>query len=324
MSAYSDTLKELDLDEPVEKETTVETQEPVETKSEPSEKSEHVEETSKEPEKSEPVEKEPEDKPEPKPKPDYASLTKEDKAEYAFTKQLAKQRAKHDEEIKAYKEKFDSIQKQIEELKQSKQKPEEPKTRQDFENDDDYISYLSNKQVKEALAAEKEKRLAAEAEEAKRKQEEETAKAEQAERGRVFEENCRNAFSDAEQFATFNKRVEKAVANGLAEVLDKSPVVSKFVFTRPEGPKVLDKLLADRDTFVSVFKEQDPIMQTIALMNLAKEPATVVENQVPQVESPMPKIGKPGSRSGSSDDSSIFSSDESLIKFVRKSHGRRF
>lgn len=323
MSALADTIKELELDETpvenVEKEETVSTEEVKETEvvkesEEPQKDDKVVEDTPKE----EPKEDTP--KAEPKEKPDYSSLTKEEKAEHAFRKQLQKQKSKHEAEIEELKKGWES---KFEEFKASMKPKEEPKLRDNFESDDEYIRYLAEQKVK-GIMAERDAETARKAEEdAKAKAEQEAYEADQAERGRKFEENVRNAFADGEQMAEFTKRVEKASANGLAEVLDKSPIVSKFVFERPEGPRVLNKLLEDRDTFIKVFKETDPIMQTIALMDLAKEaPKPTEPEQPPRVESPMPKLGKPGSHSGNSDEGSIFASDESLIKFVRK-RGRR-
>jgi hypothetical protein len=345
MSAYSDTLKELDLDtEVVEKETEVEntserpngwSNEPPKEWSRPSETEEKSEPAEDKPEpeptkveKSEPSSTVPEESPTPKEekkeKPDYSSLTKEEKAEHAFRKQLQKQKDKYTSDLNEFKTKYDDLRKEFDDLKKKTAPKEEPKLRENFESDDEYIKYLAKQQV-DGIMAERDAQAAQKAaDEAKLREEEAAANAEREERGRRFEENCKAAFTDPNEMTKFYSRVEKATANGLAEVLDKSPIVSKFVFDRPEGPRVLNKMLEDRDTFLKVFKETDPIMQTMALVELSRDiqQAPIEESPAPQVESPMPKIGKPGSRSGSSDDSSIFASDESLIKFIRK-RGRR-
>lgn len=340
--AYEEMLEEAMADEKSAVTETVD--KPVETPAEPEETpEEHVEDTGDKPEdtpaedrdepEESPEEKEkPEEKPfseqrsewlDSKPKKDLSGISKEEKAEHAFRKQLAKQKERHAQEIEELKGSFS---KQLEDFKnemKAKTEPEKVKTREDFPpdagGDDQYITYLAERKVN-AIMAERDEKAAKE-----RAAQEERDRAAEAERTRMsemkqaFGENCRRAFPEENSFREFTQRVDRATENGLGAVLDNAPVVRNFVFGRPEGPRVLDRLLSDRDTFRAVFSERDPMMQTIALVNLAQQAQPVEPGPV---DSPMPKIGKPGSRGVSRDDGGIFGSDESLVKFIRQ-RGRR-
>lgn len=263
--------------------------------------------------------KAPEPETAPKPKKDLSGLTKEEKAEFAFKRQLEKQRHKYESEISKMTDKFSEIQKDIESLK-SAQPKEQPKTRTDFESDDDYIRYLSKQSVDDVLAeqkkqaADEEARKALEAEEEKR-QKEDTDR---------FTANCAKVFTDEEQYAEFAKKVNKGLSNGLGELLDQVPTVRDYLFQNPNGPRVLNAMLSDREAFVRVMsRAQNPIEATIEMHEMAKElmatpaatPAAPAPAPTPQ-QHLMPSIGKPGKGSaGTAPD--VFSSDESILKFIR-------
>jgi hypothetical protein len=118
--------------------------EPEKTEPEKEEPAPEPEKTEPEPE-PEPDKKEPDPAPAPAPKPDLSKLSKEEKAEHAFKRQLSKQRERHEAEIKDLK---DTFQKQFDDLKNSLKQPEPLKTRADFPldkgGDDAYIKYLAN------------------------------------------------------------------------------------------------------------------------------------------------------------------------------------
>lgn len=255
----------------------------------------------------------------PKPKKDLSGLTKEEKAAFSFKRQLEKQRHKYESEISKMTDKFSEIQKDIESLK-SAQPKEQPKTRTDFDSDDDYIRYLSKQSVDDVLAeqkkqaADEEARKALEAEEEKR-QKEDTDR---------FTANCAKVFTDEEQYAEFAKKVNKGLSNGLGELLDQVPTVRDYLFQNPNGPRVLNAMLSDREAFVRVMsRAQNPIEATIEMHEMAKElmtapasaPAAPTPVPTPQ-QHLMPSIGKPGKGSaGTAPD--VFSSDESILKFIR-------
>lgn len=287
---------------PAEEEPSVE---PVASSTEQESVSEHVEET----EQPEPTEK---------PKKDLSGLTKEEKAAFAFKRQLEKQRHKYESEISKMTDKFSAIQKDIESLK-SAQPKEQQKTRADFETDDEYIRYLSKQSLDDVLAeqkkqtADEEARKALEAEEAKRQQEETDR----------FTANCAKVFNDEAQYAQFAKKVNKGLSNGLGELLDQFQTVRDYLFQNPNGPRVLNAMLSDREAFVRVMsRAANPIEATIEMHEMAKElmtdpaPAAPAPVPAPQQQHLMPSIGKPGKGSaGAAPD--VFSSDESILKFIR-------
>ena len=305
-----------DDDTTVVTETKQDTPAPEPEKAEP-----EKEEPAPEPEKTEPEpqpepdKQEPDPAPAPAPKPDLSKLSKEEKAEHAFKRQLSKQRERHEAEIKDLK---DTFQKQFDDLKNSLKQPEPLKTRADFPldkgGDDAYIKYLANQQVNEIMA-ERDKKASEDAAEKARQQEEETRQQQvRDEMTRSFSANSHAAFKDDASFNAFSARVNTALANGLGEVLDSVPVVRDFVFRNPEGPIVLDKMLTSEDSFRKVMSQTDPTMMIIAAHELAREqapaPAPVPAPQVVH-------MGKPGSRSVSSEAGSMFNSDKDLLAYVR-------
>lgn len=314
---------ETKVETPVEtkEETKVET--PTETKEEPPKetKVETKVETPKVETKVEtPVETPTETKDEPpkekKEKPDLSTLTKEQKAEHAFKRQLEKQKAKYETQIQQM---HDSFQKQFDDFKNEfkKNKPkEEPKTRADFETDDDYIKYLVKSQNDAEHAEAEEKRLQQE----KEQREFDEQRREVSER---FQQNCRAAFNDEESYAAFATKVNKGLNNGLGEILDQAPAVRDYLFGNPNGPTVLNEMLSNKDSFIRVMSNAgNPMSAVIEMHELAREIANRSKQPdptpAPQPEQPkqMPHLGKPGTVSGGAR-TSVFDSDRDLIKFIR-------
>lgn len=288
---------------------------------EPEKEPEQTTETPKEPETVEDLEGKKPDVP----KPDLSQVSKEDKAAHAFKRQLSKQKEKHEAEINDLKATF---QKQFDEFKASIAPKEPIKTRADFPldagGDDAYIKYLTKMGFDEAMAEHK----AQEAEEAQKAEEARKAKEakEEADNAMVtaFNENSHRAFSDPAVYKEYSKKVNRAIENGIGEILDTVPVLRDYIFKNPEGPVVLDKILSDRDSFVRIMSQPDPTLQLIEAHEIAKEaarPAPVTEpvDSTPKV----PHLGKPGARNASSDAGSMFGSDKSLMAYVRSVGSRR-
>ena len=272
---------------------------------------EEVEEQPKE----EPTEEQP--KEEPQPKPDLSKLTKEQKAEHAFQKQLAKQKAKYESSIDEIKKQFQS---QIEDVKKQLEakKAEEPvKRRDDFETDDEYIGYLTQRGVDQRMAQIDADNAKARAEqEAKDKAEAEAAE-QQKQVAEYFNTNAKQTFGDG--YAEFESRVQKGVANGLADVLDEAPAVRDYIFSNPNGPAVLNEMLQNKDSFVRVMRlAANPMDAVIECHELARElsarKAEPVQPSVPK----MPSIGKPGAGGSTRTAPDMYGDDQSLIDFVRK------
>ena len=264
----------------------------------------------------------PEDKPEEpgKAHKDLSGVSKEEKAQFAFRRQLAKQANKYESIIEEMKNTFG---KQIEELKASVGRKEEPvKTREDFPadagGDDAYIEYLTERGVAKALGArdEESRKLKAE-EEAKQKEQEEARRAQQ-ELVSTFDANSRAAFK-GEAYDSFQAKLRKGVENGLAEILDEAPAVRDYVFTMPEGPAVLNEMLSNKDSFIRVMSRAAmPDIAKIEMYELAREirQRSQEHQEAPQPRQVMPSIGKPGAKQGGSS-GSMWDSDEALINFAR-------
>ena len=254
---------------------------------------------------------------------DYSSFSPEEKAEFAFKRQLAKQKQKHADELKAFQ---DSVKKELEEFKASFKKEEPKKTRADFGSDDEYIDYLTEQRVNAIMAnrdaeAKKKADEAAAAEAAKAEDEEYRQSY-----SNTFRENSQREFSTPESYAAFGAKVQKAVDNGLGEVLDQAPAVRDFVFTNPDGALVLDAMLSSKDNFVRVMNNAgNPTLAIIEMHELAKELRAAknaqpqqqqMDLQQPQQPRGMPHIGKPGSAAGGAA-KGIPQTDADIIKFLR-------
>ena len=260
----------------------------------------------------------------PKPaKPDLSTLSKEEKAQHAFQRQLAKQKEKYEASIQ---ELTGNFQKQIDELKTTmkKQEPKKVLTRDMFDTDDEFIRALADERVKEIMEGRDEEARKKEAE--RKKAEVEQAKIQQqlAEQADTFKANCSACFTDENERSAFEVQLSKATANGLADVLDQAPAVREFVFTDPDGPRVLNAMLSDKGSFMRIMgRAGNPMACVIEMHDMARELKAPQVQQVQQVQQQpvMPHIGKPGAGGAGAATPSIWNSDEDLIDFCRK--GRR-
>ena len=257
---------------------------------------------------------------EPKPpKPDLSTLSKEEKAQHAFQRQIAKQRSKYEAQIQAMHESF---QKQFDDFRNEfkKSQPKEaPKTREDFESDDEYIKYLVKSQ-NDDYRAELDAKNAKEAEEkaAKDREQKEYMERQQALAG-TFNDNCRATFSDSESYGAFAAKVNKGISNGLGEILDNAPAIRDYIFGNPNGPAVLNEMLSSKESFVRVMRNAgSPMDAVIEMHEIAKEINGKKNAPVDPAEQKarMPKIGKPGAKSGAAK-TGVFGSDRDIINFIR-------
>lgn len=255
------------------------------------------------------------DEPKP-PKPDLSTISKEEKAQHAFQRQLAKQRSKYEAQIQAMHESF---QKQFDDFRNEfkKSQPKEaPKTRDDFENDDDYIKYLVKSQ-NDDYRAELDAKNAKEAEEkaAREREQKEYQERQQAIAG-TFQANCRAAFSDGESYGAFAAKVNKGLSNGLGEILDNAPAIRDYLFSNPNGPAVLNEMLSSKEAFVRVMRNAgSPMDAVIEMHEIAKE-INGKKNAPEAPKAQMPKLGKPGAKSGGAK-TGVFGSDRDIINFIR-------
>jgi hypothetical protein len=252
-------------------------------------------------------------------------LSKEEKAQHAFQRQLAKQKEKYEASIQ---ELTGNFQKQIDELKNSmkKQEPKQVLTRDMFDTDDDFLRALADERVK-AIMESRDEEARKQAEQQKQA-EAEQAKVQQrlAEQAETFKTNCAACFTDENERNAFEAQVSKATANGLADVLDQAPAVREFVFTDPDGPRVLNAMLADKTAFMRVMgRAGNPMACVIEMHDMARElkqaPAVQQQQQQQQPKPVMPHIGKPGAGGAGPAAPSMWNDDEALINFCRQ--GRR-
>lgn len=275
-----------------------------------------------EPKPEEKPEDKPEDKPE-QPKPDLTNLSKEEKAQHAFKRQLAKQQSKYESIISEMNGRFDKVTAELEEIKKDKARAEKkPLTRDQFEYDDDFVKALVKEGMDEALAQKAADEAKQKAEQAKKDAEQAEIEEAQRRTAETFNENCRAAFKEPQAYAEFEAKLKKGVANGLAEFLDQAPAVRDYIFEQAEGPVVLNEMLTNKEAFVRVMSQgANPMAAYITMHDMAREiaarPPQETPEEAPKPKSTMPPIGKPGAKqSGSAGD--MWTSDDALIDFVRK------
>lgn len=253
--------------------------------------------------------------------------TPQERAEFAFKRQLAKQREKYEAQLKEQSDKFANLQKQLDELKKA-QTPKTVLKREDFPDDEEFIRALQQEEIQKALEARDAKR----AEEAQKKAEQdaqaEKEKQELEQQQQVWIDNVSTAFNgDETRKSNFFKRVQYCQQRGLGEILDKVPVAADFLMYNPRGPIVFERMLNDRASFERVFNERvtNPMDIYYELRRLdeaiaAEKPA---EPQAPQTQTPqtpqatVPHLGKPGKQSASNTKPDIFNDDDEMLKYLR-------
>lgn len=278
------------------------------------------------PEGEEPEETPKEEKPkeeQPKPKKDLSKFTPEERAEYGFAKRLLRERKKAEASaVESLTGKIEELSKTVETLKGEKK----PKTRADYpegeEGDVAYINDLTEEKAKK-MFDERDKQAAKDAEERAREAAE-NARVEEVRK--TFSDNVRETFQTEESYNDFDRRLKVGMENGLDVVLDGAPMVKDFIFTKKDGPAVLNAMLSSKDTFVRIMsKAADPYDVSVEMFALAKE---LREQKAKPAEQPtepekpagMPHVGKPGARQGGSG-SQRLESDADVIAFLRA--GRR-
>lgn len=252
-----------------------------------------------------------------------------DPKEFAFRRQLGRQREHYEAQIKELTEGFN---KEINGLKEAlgKLKPEEKvKTRTDFETDDEYIDYLTQRRVNAILAERDANAKKASEEAAAKKKEEDDAAAELQERRNAFNANVDEAFGhDQNRRANFDKRLAFCMERGLGEILDKVPIASNFLMNHPRGPIVFEKILTDKDAFARAFNERmlDPMDIYYELRQIDKELATNAAAQQGNpppapaaVRTPAaPHIGRPGKQGGNdAGEPNIWDDSKAMLDFIR-------
>lgn len=243
------------------------------------------------------------------------------RAEFSFRRKIDKMNRKHADDIAERDAKYNILLKKFEELEKRVAPKDEAKTREQFANDDEYIDYLTERRVKKILAERDGKdaeRRAKEAEEQKKAKEAEAELAESQQKWLGHVDKCFG--EDEQRKQKFLTKIQYASRNGLGEILDACPVASDFLMNNPNGPKVFEKMLNDKDTFVRVFNESaGPLDIYYELRNIERELSADQQNggTATQNRQAMPNIGKPGKQAGGGSKPDIFSDRDAMLNFIR-------
>ena len=165
----------------------------------------------------------------------------EEQMTYSFKRQLAKQRSKYEKQIadlqRQWNERFDKLENPAKYA---------PKTRKDFEYDDDYVKYLANEQVNAALEA----KIA----EYQKQQEEEQRQAQVDEEYRnMLDKTVKSIYNTPEAEADWRAKVNEGMKAGLGSLIDGDQDLSNYIIFSPIGPKIMYELATNKKTVQDIF-----------------------------------------------------------------------
>ena len=165
----------------------------------------------------------------------------EEQMTYSFKRQLAKQRSKYEKQIadlqRQWNERFDKLENPAKYA---------PKTRKDFEYDDDYVKYLANEQVNAALEA----KIA----EYQKQQEEEQRQAQVDEEYRnMLDKTVKSIYNTPEAEKDWRAKVNEGMKAGLGSLIDGDQDLSNYIIFSPIGPKIMYELATNKKTVQDIF-----------------------------------------------------------------------
>jgi chemotaxis protein histidine kinase CheA len=325
MSRLDKALAELAAEKPEETKPTEPKPEETQTEQPSETPEEKPDEKPEEPEQPEQPAKLPEDKPEePKPKKEIPDDPMK-RAEYSFRRQLDKNNKKHADELAARDKENAELKARLAEIEKKLDPQNAPKTRDQFPNDDEFIDYLTQRKVDKILAerdAEAKKKADADAE-TQRKQKEIDDEA--SEQQRLWMENVHSAFNDEKREQEFYAKVQYCSKLGLGQILDECPAAADFLMNHPHGPRVMEKVLNDQQTFRDVFGDGSRRVSQLdvyyALRRVDERmddaPAAPATPAAP-TKPTMPHLGKPGKQAGGGVKPDIYSDPDEMRAFVRR------
>lgn len=168
-----------------------------------------------------------------------------EKAQYSFKRQLAKQRSKHEHEIANLRAEFDKrLAEEIDKVKNPAKYA--PKTRKDFEYDDDYVKYLASEQVNAALEAKI-------AEYAKQQEEEQRQAQVDAEYRSMLDQSVKSIYNTPESEAEWRAKVGEGMKAGLGSLIDSDQDLSNYIIFSPIGPKIMYELATNKKAVQDIF-----------------------------------------------------------------------
>ena len=170
-----------------------------------------------------------------------SQFSHEEQMTYSFKRQLAKQRSKYEKQIedlkKQWEERFDKLENPAKYA---------PKTRKDFEYDDDYVKYLANEHVNAAIEA----KIA----EYQKQQEDEQRQAQvDAEYRNMLDQSVKSIYNTPEAEADWRAKVGEGMKAGLGAVIDSDQDLSNYIIFSPIGPKIMYELATNKKAVQDIF-----------------------------------------------------------------------
>ena len=241
-----------------------------------------------------------------------SQFSHEEQMTYSFKRQLAKQRSKYEKQIA-------DLQKQWEERFDKLENPAKyaPKTRKDFEYDDDYVKYLANEQVNAAFEA----KIA----EYQKQQEEEQRQAQvDAEYRNMLDKTVKSIYNTPEAEADWRAKVGEGMKAGLGSLIDGDQDLSNYIIFSPIGPKIMYELATNKKTVQDIFTigmtpdghaiPRSPVDRMRKMEELAERLSrTDINNNRTNVQ-PVKPIGRPGINKEVKKD--IFSDPKALLDMM--------
>lgn len=239
-----------------------------------------------------------------------------EKAQYSFHKQFARQKAKHEQEIANLRAEFDKrLAEEIDKVKNPAKYA--PKTRKDFEYDDDYVKYLANEQVNAALEAKI-------AEYQKQQEEEQRQDQVDAEYRSMLDKTVKSIYNTPEAEADWRAKVGEGMKAGLGSLIDGDQDLSNYIIFSPIGPKIMYELATNKKTVQDIFTigmtpdghaiPRSPSDRMRKMEELAERLSrTDINNNRTNVQ-PVKPIGRPGINKEVKKD--IFSDPKALLDMM--------
>ena len=241
-----------------------------------------------------------------------SQFSHEEQMTYSFKRQLAKQRSKYEKQIA-------DLQKQWEERFDKLENPAKyaPKTRKDFEYDDDYVKYLANEQVNAAIEA----KIA----EYQKQQEEEQRQAQvDAEYRSMLDKTVKSIYNTPELEKDWREKVGEGMKAGLGSLIDGDQDLSNYIIFSPIGPKIMYELATNKKTVQDIFTigmtpdgraiPRSPVDRMRKMEELAERLSRTDINNTRTNVQPVKPIGRPGINKEVKKD--IFSDPKALLDMM--------
>lgn len=168
-----------------------------------------------------------------------------EKAQYSFKKQFARQRTKYEQELARTKDEFrQQIAEEIDKVKNPAKYA--PKSRADFEYDDDYVKYLTQESVNAALQAKM-------AEFARQQEEAQYQYQNDLEYKNIISDSVKKLYPTPESQVEWRKKVGEGINAGLGAMIDSDPDLSEYIILSPIGPKIIYELATNKKAVQDIF-----------------------------------------------------------------------